>query len=428
MSDWTPPTSPPSAPPAGPNPDPWAPVGATPTAPNPTAPVAPPSAPPLAPPGWSATNPPPPAEGPSPAPSAGSGSGGRSWLLGVAVFVLLAVIAGGIGLVAAGLDGDDQASTGPSQQAATEQRQPDDPPLDGDADEPVAAVAAAVSPAVVQLEVGQGLGSGVVYDAEGLIITAAHVVQGADSVTVRFSDGTAAEGEVLGGNAFSDIAVVKIDPFEDMAVAALGDSDELRPGQAVVALGSPFGLDQTVTSGIVSAVNRPAATSDGATAGGIVNMVQTDAAINPGNSGGPLVDIQGRVIGINDQIFSQGGGNDGIGLAVPINLAVRVADTLAAGEEVQFGFLGVGTAQNASTGGLETGAVIADVEAGSAAAESGLRNGDRVLSIDGQPVGSFQALAGIISAERPGDTVTLLVERGNQQQEIEVTLGGAVRD
>jgi putative serine protease PepD len=353
-------------------------------------------------------------------------------MLGLAVFVLLAVLAGGIGFVAAGMDDDGDAGpdtpSGTNASAEVEEREPDDAPLQGNGDEPVAEVAEAVSPAVVQLEVGQGLGSGVVYDAEGLILTAAHVVQGSETVTVRFSDGTAAEGQVLGTNAYSDIAVVKIDPPEDLAVAALGDSAALQPGQAVVALGSPFGLDQTVTSGIVSAVNRPATTSDGATAGGIVNMVQTDAAINPGNSGGPLVDIQGRVIGINDQIFSQGGGNDGIGLAVPINLAVRVADTLAAGGEVQFGFLGVGAAEQASTGGLETGAVVAGVEAASAAAEAGLADGDRVLSIDGEPVGSFQELAGIISAEAPGTTVTLLVERGGNQQEIDVTLGGATRE
>jgi S1-C subfamily serine protease len=158
--------------------------------------------------------------------------------------------------------------------------------------------------------------------------------------------------------------------------------------------------------------------------------VQTDTAINPGNSGGPLVDIQGRVIGINDQIFSQGGGNDGIGLAVPIDLAVRVADTLVAGQDVQFGFLGVGAAQQASTGttSLDSGAVVASVESGSAAAEAGLTDGDRVLAIDGEPVASFEELAGIVSSEAPNTTVTLLVERDGEQRELEVTLGGAQRD
>jgi len=341
----------------------------------------------------------------------------------------VALLAGGLGLVASRINDDDGDPTAfgsaPAPSTGVEEREPDDAPLEGSGNEPVADVAEAVSPAVVQIEVGQGLGSGVVYDADGLILTANHVVEGQDEVTVRFSDGTAATGEVVGANVFSDIAVLKVDPFEGLPVAALGDSDALMPGQVVVGIGSPFGLDQTVTSGIVSAVNRPAATQSG-----IVNMVQTDTAINPGNSGGPLVDIEGRVIGINDQIFSQGGGNDGIGLAVPINLAVRVADTLVAGQDVEFGFLGVGAAQEASTNttGLESGAVVASVEAGSAGADAGLTEGDRVLAIDDEPVGSFEELAGIVSAEAPNATVTLLVERNGEQRELEVTLGAAQRD
>ena len=414
MSDWTPPTSLPTSPPTAPNPDPWAQVRDT--------------APPTAPPGWSATDPPPPL-GPPPGSTGGGGRGRRHpLLLALSALVLVVVLAGGLGLVAFRLnDGDGDGSTFGSAPTSTgvEEREPDEAPLEGNGSEPVADVAAAVSPAVVQLEVGQGLGSGVVYDAEGLILTANHVVEGQDEVTVRFSDGTAVTGEVLGANVFSDIAVVRIEPFDDLPVAALGDSDALQPGQVVVGIGSPFGLDQTVTSGIVSAVNRPAATQSG-----IVNMVQTDTAINPGNSGGPLVDIEGRVIGINDQIFSQGGGNDGIGLAIPIDLAVRVADTLVAGQDVEFGFLGVGAAQQASTAttGLESGAVVASVEAGSAAAVAGLTDGDRVLAIDGEPIASFEELAGIVSGEAPDTTVTLLVERAGEQRELEVVLGGAQRD
>lgn len=415
VSDWTPPTSPPTSPPLAPATDPWAPVRGT--------------APPTAPPGWSATNPPPPSDPPPGSDGRGGRGRGRGAAVAIASIGVLALVllAGGLGLVASRMgDGDDLADFGSAPTPTeVEQREADDPPLEGNSDEPVAAVAEAVSPAVVQLEVGQGLGSGVVYDADGLILTANHVVEGQDEVTVRFSDGTAVTGEVLGGNVFSDIAVVKIDPMEDLPVAALGDSDELQPGQVVVGIGSPFGLDQTVTSGIVSAVNRPAATQSG-----IVNMVQTDTAINPGNSGGPLVDIQGRVIGINDQIFSQGGGNDGIGLAIPINLAVRVADTIAAGQPVEFGFLGVGAAQQTSTTspGLETGAVIASVESGSAGAEAGLQEGDRVLAIDGEPVASFEELAGIVSAEAPNSTVTFLVERSGEQREVDITLGAAQRD
>lgn len=451
MSDWNPPTTPvPPGSPARPDPaapahpahpaapvhqatpsDPWARTTTAPTTPPTSPPTGPPSGPPSAPPGWSAAAPPP--TGPAPTgPPPGSdggrrGGGARPWLAALGVLVAVLLVAGGVGLGASlvGDDGDGSAS-GPAADSGTSVtvREPDDAPLEGTGDEPVADVAEAVSPAVVQLEVGQGLGSGVVYDAEGLILTAAHVVEGADTVAVRFSDGTSVDGEVVGTNAFSDVAVVRIEPFEDLPVAALGTSAELQPGQSVVALGSPFGLDQTVTSGIVSAVNRPAATT-----AGIINMIQTDTAINPGNSGGPLVDIQGRVIGLNDQIFTQSGGSDGIGLAIPIDLAVRVGDTLVAGDPVEFGFLGVGQAQEVGSAQPgDAGAVVANVESGSAAAEAGLQEGDRVLAIDGEPVGSFEELAGIVSAETPGSTVTLLVERGGDQQEVEVVLGAAQRD
>jgi len=359
----------------------------------------------------------------------GSGGGGRHWPFLLVAVLIVAALAAGLGFGAAQIGSDDDAatSTGTTEgvETALTTREPDEAPLEGSGAEPVADVAAAVSPAVVQLEVGTGgLGSGVVYDAEGLILTAAHVVEGADEVTVRFSDGSAVDGQVVGANQFTDVAVVAVEPTDDLPVAALGSSAELVPGQVVVALGSPFGLDQTVTSGIVSAVNRATPTTTG-----IVNMVQTDTAINPGNSGGPLVDIQGRVIGLNDQIFTQSGGSDGIGLAVPVDLAVRVADSLVAGEPVEFGYLGVGASEEAAaSGSSQSGAVLATVESGSVAAEAGLQEGDRILAIDGEPIGSFEELAGIVSNESPGTTVTLLVERGGEQAEVEVTLGSAERE
>ena len=168
----------------------------------------------------------------------------------------------------------------------------------------VADIAAAVGPGVVQIETESGLGSGVIYDAEGFILTAAHVVDTADTdfVTVRLADGRAFEGEIVGTHGPTDVAVIKIDPVEGLKVIELAPADSLQIGELAVALGSPFGLEQTVTAGIVSAVDRIV---DG------VVMVQTDAAINPGNSGGPLVDELGRVIGINDQIFTRSGGKRG---------------------------------------------------------------------------------------------------------------------
>ena len=174
--------------------------------------------------------------------------------------------------------------------------------MEGDTSEPAAAVAAAVGPAVVQLELQGGLGSGVIYDAEGYILTAAHVVQGASQINVRLANGIELAGTVVGAHVPTDVAVVKIPASPDLPVAALGLDVEPIVGQTAIALGSPFGLDQTVTAGIVSALNREV---NG------VGMIQTDAAINPGNSGGPLVDRNGRVIGINDAIRTLSGANDG---------------------------------------------------------------------------------------------------------------------
>ncbi len=281
--------------------------------------------------------------------------------------------------------------------------------------EPVAAAAAAVAPAVVQLEAGQGLGSGVIYDPSGLVLTAAHVVQGASTVTVRLADGTAMEGTVLGAHAPSDVAVVQIEGSSGFPTAQLAAGDELQVGQLAVAVGSPFGLDQTVTSGIVSAVDR---TVEGVSGTSI--FVQTDAAINPGNSGGPLVDAQGRVIGINDAIISQSGGSDGVGFAIAVDLASIVADQITAGEPVQLAFLGVSTAPSASG---EAGAVIQEVVGASAAEAAGLETGDRVVSVDGQPVRDSEDLRARIITNEPGTMVTLGVVRDGESITVSATLG-----
>ncbi len=275
----------------------------------------------------------------------------------------------------------------------------------------VADIAAAVSPTVVQLETGPGLGSGVIYTPAGHILTAAHVVGSSRSVDVRLADGRVVDGRVLGTHDASDIAVVKVDGISDLPVAELGVGVDVRVGQLAVALGSPFGLDQTVTAGIVSAVDR---------AIGAASMVQTDAAINPGNSGGPLVDSQGRVIGINDQIFSQGGGNDGVGFAVSIDLAVLVADQIVAGEQVQLAFLGVSTNEGPSA---EPGALVQEVVAGSAAEAAGVVVGDLIVAVDGRPVQDIGDLRVRIINTRPGTTVTLDVIRGGELTKLEATLG-----
>jgi S1-C subfamily serine protease len=195
-------------------------------------------------------------------------------------------------------------------------------------------------------------------------------------------------------------------------VAMLGYDNQLRIGELAVALGSPFGLNQTVTAGIVSAVSRPV---NG------VPMVQTDAAINPGNSGGPLLDGNARVIGINDVIFTEGGGSDGIGFAVAIDLAIVVAEQLSAGLDVELSSLGASTIV-ASTG--ESGAIIRDITRGSPAETAGLEVGDRVVAIDGDPIDNPSQLFSSILTHRPGIEVTIDFVRDGTQRQVEVTLVG----
>jgi S1-C subfamily serine protease len=277
-------------------------------------------------------------------------------------------------------------------------------------EEPVAAVAEVLLPSVVQIELTSGVGSGVVYDADGLILTAAHVVRGTSQVTVRLADGSRLTGTVLGSDSVSDIAVVEVDR-SDLPAAELALGEEPRVGQLAVALGSPWGLNSTVTAGIVSAVNR---SLDGQ------SMIQTDASINPGNSGGPLADRFGRVIGINVSIFTTSGASDGVGFAVPINRAYEIARAIVAGETIEPGFLGVSGADN--TLGA-AGALVNEVYAGSAAAGAGLRAGDLITAVDGRAVVGITDLAARIREYRPGDTVTIEFVRDGVEDQVEVTLG-----
>ena len=285
--------------------------------------------------------------------------------------------------------------------------------------EPIADVAAAVSPSVVQIETGQGLGSGVLYDAKGHILTAAHVVAGAGkAVTVRLSDGSTHPGTVVGADAAADTAVVSIDPKGlELTPATLATGVSIRVGQTAIAVGSPFGLDQTVTAGIVSAVNRPFSTSTAA-----IDVLQTDAPINPGNSGGALADREGRIIGINDAIASTSGVNAGIGFAIPIDTAKAVADDIVAGRPVTLAFLGIST-QATGRGVVGNGAVIAEVRPGTPAAASGLEVGDVVTALDGATISGPVDLGAAIRAHQPGDEVALTLTRGGSSLTTSVTLG-----
>jgi S1-C subfamily serine protease len=229
------------------------------------------------------------------------------------------------------------------------------------------------------------------------------------------ADGTSYQGRVLGSYEAYDIAVVDIDPDIDLPVARLATED-VRVGQTAVALGSPFGLDQTVTAGIISAKDRAVPGLEGSA----VNMLQTDAPINPGNSGGALANLRGEVIGVPSQIFSQTGENNGIGFAIPIETAKRIADKIVNGEPLARAGLGVEIERAAST---DPGAVIAAVRSGGPAASAGLEGGDRITAINGDAVRNFAELQGTIGTYSPGDTVSVTIVRGGRTQSVEVTLG-----
>ncbi len=261
----------------------------------------------------------------------------------------------------------------------------------------------------------QSQGSGFVYDDEGHVITNQHVVAGARSVSVRFADGTTYDAKVVGADPSTDIAVLDVDaPEAALSPLDLADSASVEVGEGVVAIGSPFGLEQTVTTGIVSALHRQITAPNNFA---IDDAIQTDAAINHGNSGGPLLDLSGRVIGVNSQIESESGGNDGVGFAVPSNTVARIARTLIVDGSVEHAYLGV-TTQDA-----DGGAGIAEVRPGTPAAGAGLRDGDVVTRIDGEAVRSADALRSSIDARKPGETVELTVRRDGSTRTLKVTLG-----
>jgi S1-C subfamily serine protease len=331
-----------------------------------------------------------------------------------AIATVVALLSGGY--VANDIIEGSQAAAPSATPSSTSRTNGPTPTVAADPTEPVAAVAEAVAPAVVLISTGQGLGSGVIYDESGLILTNAHVVGAARQVRVGLADGTTVEGEVLGADQSTDIAVVRLTEARDLAVARFAD-EEPRVGQLAVALGSPFGLEQTVTAGIVSAVDRPVPNDRGIA----VNMLQTDAPINPGNSGGALANRKGEVIGINTAIFSQSGENNGIGFAVPIATAARVAERIVSGRPLERPRLGIEGDDRAAG----PGAVVGRVVPGGPADQAGLEAGDRIVAIDGEPVRSFSSLQGEIGTRSPGDTVTLEIERDGSTLTVEVTLGTA---
>jgi serine protease Do len=268
----------------------------------------------------------------------------------------------------------------------------------------------------------QGLGSGFIVESDGVILTNAHVVDGADEVRVKLSDRREFKGKVLGVDAPTDIAVVKIDA-KGLPTVKLGDPRGVRVGEWVLAIGSPFGFDNTVTAGIVSATSRSLPE------GTYVPFIQTDAAINPGNSGGPLFNLRGEVIGINSQIYSRTGGYMGVAFAIPINVAADVEKQLVKNGKVERGRIGVAiqevNASLASSFGLDRpqGALVSSVEPNGPADKAGIKPGDVLLAVNGKPVDRSSELPPLVAAVKPGTKATFDVWREGAKRQIPVTVG-----
>jgi S1-C subfamily serine protease len=285
----------------------------------------------------------------------------------------------------------------------------------------------------------QGQGSGFVYDRQGHVVTNQHVVQGASSVSVRLWNGQTYDAEVVGSDASTDLAVLDVDaPASVLTPLRLGDSSEVKVGDGVVAIGSPFGLEQTVTSGIVSALHRQMTAPNDFS---INDSIQTDAAINHGNSGGPLLNSSGRVIGVNAQIESESGGNDGVGFAIPSNTVRSIVSQLVETGEVEHAYLGVGVqtipASVADELDLVEGVALTEVRPDTPASRAGLRaasgsrlvdgqsyptGGDVVTALDGNDITSAEELQSVIDASKPGDTVSITFVRDGDSRTVRVQL------
>jgi S1-C subfamily serine protease len=322
----------------------------------------------------------------------------------------------------------------------------------GDSAQPAATASTTVgeiyeqaSASVVEISITAGggtqgsQGSGFVYDDQGHVVTNHHVVDGAETATITLADGSTYDATVVGTDPSTDLAVLDVDaPASALTPLDLADSDALKVGDGVIAIGSPFGLDQTVTSGIVSALHRQITAPNDFS---INDAIQTDAAINHGNSGGPLLDFAGDVVGVNSQIESDSGGNVGIGFAVPSNTVETIAAQLIASGEVAHAYLGIGvdtiTASLADELDLPEGVQVTNVRAGTPAATAGLKagsgsriidgqahttGGDVITEIDGEAVTTAQELQRRIDEQSPGDTIELTVSRGGRELSVDVTL------
>ncbi len=270
----------------------------------------------------------------------------------------------------------------------------------------------------------QGVGSGVIVSGDGYILTNQHVVDGAEEINVELNDKRSYAARLIGSDPPSDLAVLKVDD-RNLPVLPMGDSDRARVGDVVLAIGSPLGLDQTVTAGIISAKGRSTGLSDGS----FEDFIQTDASINQGNSGGALINVAGELVGINSQILSPTGGNIGIGFAIPVNMAKNVMDQLVQTGRVRRGSLGITIravrADIAASMGLQDvrGALVESVGSGSPAERAGLKAGDVITTFNGAPVTDPNSLRNAVAGSPPESEVTLTIVRARQRQELHATLG-----
>jgi putative serine protease PepD len=362
--------------------------------------------------------------------------GARSAVIGGLAGALVGALVAG-GLVVAIDDNDGTPAnnggsviTSPAESPTQTARQPAVP---GD----ISSILDAVRPAVVRIDVGDirsgtgGTGTGFIIDPTGVIVTNAHVVAGSDEVTVVLADGQQLKGDVVGEDDVDDLAVVKVDGGDGLPTLALGDSDQVRVGDPVVAIGNALGMSEgsgaTVTTGIISGLDRIVRVENET----LFDAIQTDAAINPGNSGGPLLDMNGRVIGINSAIASPDTSNN-VGFAISIDSAKQIIDDLRAGRTPQIAFLGVSTEtvtpDLASDVGADSGAVVIDVTGDSAASQAGIEEGDVIVELDGNKITAFEQVASTVRKHQPGDTIKVVVVRDGEQRSFDVTLGERPND
>ena len=330
------------------------------------------------------------------------------------------------GLYFGGVIGKSSATTSSTSQNVTINASSEDTTL-------ATAVATKCLPSVVSISVttsdGSGVGSGVILDTDGNILTNYHVIEDATDISVSTTDGSY-EASVVGSDESSDLAVIKIDPGDTtLTPMEIGDSSSLEVGEWVMSIGSPFGLDQSVSTGIVSSLYRSTMLQN--TSGNTIytNLIQTDATINPGNSGGALVDSDGKLIGINSLIESYSGSSSGVGFAIPGNYAVEVANTIIAGKTVEHAYLGGSfqtvTAQNAKSANLSVtqGAYVASVTSGGPAEQAGIQKGDVITKLDDEEITSSDGIVLAVRSHSVGDTVKITYVRDGQENTVEVTLG-----